>query len=171
MGSIVIAWVRPGRTKMSDPGSLIMASARPGERSSEEEEWGAEGGRVAVVVEAWVPVGGSVVDGAVGSRVAVMMGARVPDGDRVAVGSRVAVVVGAGVAVGGSVAHVVWVEIFFLIVRHPPHRHPPHQTSTTPDIHHTVCKIRHPPHQTSTTPDIHHTRHPPHQTSTTPWVK
>ena len=55
-----------------------MASARPGERSSEEEEWGAEGGRVAVVVEAWVPVGGSVVDGArvaVGSRVAVMMGA------------------------------------------------------------------------------------------------
>ena len=45
--------------------------------------------------------------------------------------------------------------------------HPPHQTSTTPDIHHTVCKIGHPPHQTSTTPDIHHTRHPPHQTSTT----
>ena len=33
---------------MSDPGSLIMASARPGERRSEEEEWGAEGGRVAV---------------------------------------------------------------------------------------------------------------------------
>ena len=99
---------------MSDPGSLIMASARPGERSSEEEEWGAEGGRVAVVVEAWVPVGGSVVDGArvaVGSRVAVMMGARVLDGDRVAVGSRVAVVVGAWVAVGGSVAQV---EIFFL---------------------------------------------------------
>ena len=76
------------------------------------------------------------------------------------------------------------------IVRHPPHRHLPHQTSTTPwvkkDIHH----IRHPPHQTSTaqtsttqtstTPDIHHTlakkgihhtRHPPHRpksrTSTT----
>ena len=67
-----------------------MASARPGERSSEEEEWGAEGGRVAVVVEAWVPVEGSVVDGA---KVAVMMGARVLDGDRVAVESRVAVVV------------------------------------------------------------------------------
>merc|ERR1711911_565287 len=24
-------------------------------------------------------------------------------------------------------------------------RHPPHQTSTTPDIHHTMCKIGHPP--------------------------
>ena len=93
MGSIVIAWVRPGRTKMSDPGSLIMASARPGERSSEEEECGTEVGRVAVVVEVWVLVGGSVVDGArvaVGSKVAVMMGAQVLDGDRVAVGSRVA---------------------------------------------------------------------------------
>ena len=46
-----------------------------------------------MVVEAWVPVGGSVVDGArvaVGSKVAVMMGAQVLDGDRVAVGSRVA---------------------------------------------------------------------------------
>merc|ERR1711911_472040 len=24
-------------------------------------------------------------------------------------------------------------------------RHPPHQTATTPDIHHTMCKIGHPP--------------------------
>merc|ERR1711947_18265 len=40
--------------------------------------------------------------------------------------------------------------------------HPPHQTTTTPDIHHTMSKIGHPPHQTSTTSDIHHTRHPPH---------
>ena len=31
------------------------------------------------------------------------------------------------------------------------------QTSTTPDIHHTIGKNR-----TSTTPDIHHTGHPPH---------
>ena len=111
---------------MSDPESLIMASARPGERSYEEEECGAEGGRVAVVVEVWVLVGGSVVDGArvaAGSRVAVMMGARVLDGDRVAVESRVAVVVGgsivavvvgAWVAVGGSVAQDVQVKIFFL---------------------------------------------------------
>ena len=71
----------------------------------------------AVVVEVWVLVGGSVVDGArvaVGSRVAVMMGARVLDGARVAVGSIVAVVVGAWVAVVGSVAQDVQVEIFFL---------------------------------------------------------
>jgi len=46
--------------------------------------------------------------------------------------------------------------VFFLrctallrIVRHPPHRHPPHQTSTIPDIHHTMGKIGHPPHQGS----------------------
>ena len=37
----------------------------------------------------------------------------------------------------------VWI---FWIVRHPPHRHPPHQTSTTP----------------KPKKDIHHTRHPPH---------
>ena len=40
-----------------------------------------------------------------------------------------------------------------MIVQHPPHRHPPHQTSTTPNIHHTVCELKHPTHQTSTTPD------------------
>ena len=64
-------------------------------------------------------------------------------------------------------------------------RHPPHQTTTTSDIHHTmcekghpshqtyltICKKGHPPHQTFTTPDIHHTRHPPYQTTATPCVK
>ena len=81
---------------------------------------------------------------------------------------------------------------FVRIVRHQPHRHPPHQTSTTPDIHlighppnqtsitpdihHTVCKQGYPPNKTMTTPDIHHTMckigHPPfgmqNRTSTTP---
>ena len=50
------------------------------------------------------------------------------------------------------------------------HRHPSHQTSTTQDIHRTVCKIGHLLHQISTTPcvksttsDIRDTRHPPHR--------
>ena len=49
------------------------------------------------------------------------------------------------------------VMLEMVIVRHPPHRHPPHWTTTTPDIYHIMDKIGHPPHQTSTTPDIHHT--------------
>ena len=51
-------------------------------------------------------------------------------------------------------------------------RHPLHQTSTTQDNHHTVCKLGHPPHRTSTTQDNHHTMcklgYLPNRTSITP---
>ena len=95
---------------MSDPGNLIIASARPGERNCEEGARVVVGRRVALVVGARVALGRRVVVArvVVGRRVAMVVGARVAVGRRVVgarvvVGRRVAMVVGVRAVVGGRV--------------------------------------------------------------------
>ena len=108
-----MAWVRPGRTKMSDPGNLIIASARPGERNCEEGARVVVGRRVALVVGARVAVGRRVVGArvVVGRRVAMVVGVRAVVGGRVLDGARVACV-GSDDEVDGSTS-MFWSKVVF----------------------------------------------------------